>query len=95
MVPTTPLAHGLVRIVVQRASIGLILNKNGYMQFHAANSMRAKDLATPQWASRLNNVLDCNDFDHGPLTRYVKLQVAHAPGMPGTFSPAADFKGNR
>ena len=33
--------------------------------------------------------------DHGPLTRYVKLQVAHAPGMPGTFSPAADFKGNR
>ena len=22
---------------------------------------------------------------HGPLTRYVKLQVAHAPGMPGTF----------
>ena len=32
---------------------------------------------------------------HGPLTRYVKLQVAHAPGMPGTFSPATDFKGNR
>ena len=24
---------------------------------------------------------------HGPLTRYVKLQVAHAPGMPGKFSP--------
>ena len=22
-----------------------------------------------------------------PLARYVKLQVAHAPGMPGTFSP--------
>ena len=32
---------------------------------------------------------------HGPLTRYAKLQVAHAPGIPGTFSPAADFKGNR
>ena len=31
---------------------------------------------------------------NGPLARYVKLQVAHAPGMPGTFSPAADFKGN-
>ena len=31
---------------------------------------------------------------HGPLARYVKLRVAHAPGMPGTFSPAADFKGN-
>ena len=24
---------------------------------------------------------------HGPLTRYAKLRVAHAPGMPGTFSP--------
>ena len=24
---------------------------------------------------------------HGPLTRYVKLRVAHAPGMPGMFSP--------
>ena len=23
--------------------------------------------------------------DNGPLTRYVKLRVAHAPGMPGTF----------
>ena len=23
---------------------------------------------------------------HGPLYRYVKLRVAHAPGMPGTFS---------
>ena len=27
----------------------------------------------------------CNP--HGPLTRYVKLWVAHALGMPGTFSP--------
>ena len=24
---------------------------------------------------------------HGPLARYVKLRVAHAPGIPGTFSP--------
>ena len=24
---------------------------------------------------------------NGPLTRYVKLRVAHAPGMPGTFPP--------
>ena len=35
------------------------------------------------------------DKVYGPLTRYVKLQVAHALGIPGTFSPAADFKGNR
>ena len=26
-------------------------------------------------------------FGHGPLARYVKFRVAHAPGMPGTFSP--------
>ena len=26
-------------------------------------------------------------FENGPLARYVKLWVAHAPGMPGTFSP--------
>ena len=25
---------------------------------------------------------------HGPLTRFVQLRVAHAPGMPGTFSPS-------
>ena len=37
----------------------------------------------------------CSLFGHGLLTRYVKLRVAHAPGMPGTFFPAADFKGNR
>ena len=24
---------------------------------------------------------------HGPLTRYAKLRVAHAPGISGTFSP--------
>ena len=32
---------------------------------------------------------------YGPHTRYVKLRVAHAPGMPGTFFPAVEFKGNR
>ena len=25
--------------------------------------------------------------DNGPFARYVKFRVAHAPGMPGTFSP--------
>ena len=29
---------------------------------------------------------------HGPVTRYVKLRVPHAPEMPGTFS-ATDCKG--
>ena len=29
---------------------------------------------------------------YGPLTRYVKLRVAHAPGMPGTFLPPSISK---
>ena len=29
---------------------------------------------------------------HGPLTRYVKLRVVHAPGMLGTFSPPPTSK---
>ena len=28
---------------------------------------------------------------HGILARYVKLRVAHAPVMPGTFSPPPQF----
>ena len=31
------------------------------------------------------------DDGNGPLTRYAKLRVAHAPGMPGTFSPPPRF----
>ena len=35
----------------------------------------------------------CELETHGPLTRYIKLQVAHAPGMPGTFfSPPTERK---
>ena len=30
--------------------------------------------------------LHCETCHDGPLTRYVKLRVAHAPGIPGTFS---------
>ena len=32
------------------------------------------------------------DHPHGPLSRYVKLWVAHAPGMPGMFSPPSTSK---
>ena len=35
----------------------------------------------------VRNILSKLGQYHGPLARYVKLQVAHAPGMPGTFSP--------
>ena len=30
---------------------------------------------------------DMGKIDHGPLTRYVQLRIAHASGMPGTLSP--------
>ena len=33
------------------------------------------------------NKLKHSRLIHGPLARYVKLRVTHAPGMPGTFSP--------
>ena len=34
------------------------------------------------------------NLGYGPLTCYVKLRVAHAPGMPGTFSPPPTSKEN-
>ena len=37
-----------------------------------------------RWGQNIPGELDQS---HGPLTRYVKLRVAHAPGMMGTFSP--------
>ena len=41
---------------------------------------------------RFYQILPCLEYEpstlcHGPLARYIKLRVAHAPGMPGTFSP--------
>ena len=39
------------------------------------------------WRLWANKSLEFTKKYHGPLTRYVKLRVAHAPGMPGTFSP--------
>ena len=34
-----------------------------------------------------DQMLSLKYCSHGPLARYVKLWVAHAPGMLGTFSP--------
>ena len=35
----------------------------------------------------VNITIELQTVWHGPLARYVKLRVAHAPGMPGWFSP--------
>ena len=47
-----------------------------------------------EWRSNSITHFTSHVITYGPLTRYVKLQIAHAPGMPGTFSPTADFIGN-
>ena len=47
------------------------------------------------WSERVGHIVSASvcwyqilHRANGPLTRYVKLQVAHAPGKPGTFSPS-------
>ena len=36
---------------------------------------------------KFNGPLTRCKWSHGPLTRYAKLRLVHAPGIPGTFSP--------
>ena len=38
------------------------------------------------WFWRDEDDVMWHEMWHGPLARYVELRVAHAPGMPGTFS---------
>ena len=40
----------------------------------------------------IHRVLPASGPLHGPLTRCVKLRLAHAPRMPGTFSPTPTSK---
>ena len=47
---------------------------------YTTTSVRYDFCAVPMCESKCN--------EHGPLTRYVNLRVAHAPGMPGTVSPS-------
>ena len=52
-----------------------------------------------KWEQRCYDVMYASDrgrtINNQHFSRYVKLLVAHAPGMPETFLPATDFKGNR
>ena len=43
----------------------------------------------------ISSSLQCGNaiLNHGPLTKYAKLWVAHASGMPGKFSPPLRFSG--
>ena len=57
----------------------------------AITSTNADSLSIEWWGRQWNLGNDTTSFKniaiwHGPLTRYAKLWVAHAPGMPETFS---------
>ena len=45
----------------------------------------SNSMTSSWWQSRMGYIL-WFFIPHGPLTKYVKLQVVHAPGMPETFS---------
>ena len=49
--------------------------------------MVLSDDITGDWLSIICLFPNIDARTHGPLTRYVKLRVAHVSGMPGTFSP--------
>ena len=49
-----------------------------YCQHHGTNGSSGNDTMIPCTITRQTM--------HGPLARYVKLWVAHTPGMPGMFS---------
>ena len=38
------------------------------------------------WLTHIHVALSLSELTYGSLARYVKMLVAHAPGMPGTFS---------
>ena len=69
----------------------IIYNTSNTEEYKQEMTISPKVFTWPNQTKHSTNVC----IFHGPLTRYVKLQVAHAPGMPGMFSPAADFKVNR
>ena len=46
----------------------------------------AFEIYTIYMFDKIFDYIHTRSFYHGSLTRYVKLRVAHAPGMPGTFS---------
>ena len=82
-------------ILVENWSQYFNLNINGrrsisnrHWKHNYSMTFNVVDILEVIWYSSIWNAV------HGPLTRYLELQVAHAPGMPGTYSPAADFKGN-
>ena len=72
----------------------LFMGKNSW---YLSNTKVLCHLCEIQALSTLSQLATSNTFpptglitcynNYGPLARYVKLQIAHTPGMPGTSSP--------
>ena len=70
----------------------IIWTNDGLVHWRKHASLGADECNETVWDMLLN--IDSGNGlapSHGPLARYVKSQIAHAPGMPGTFSPPPRF----
>ena len=60
-----------------------------YLKMHSNRSIHRNSMSNvmwePHWKAHACWISLWYDPPHGPLIRYVKLLVVHAPGMPGTF----------
>ena len=79
----TSIAPGQWRILVNKIVIEIticrVFSVTHRWEYLKSNTMRLFGPVMHTCLSKLGH--------HGPLVRYVKLRDAHAPGMPGTFSP--------
>ena len=66
-----------------RVPVVIILKINQHVGFR----LGSRAVVTYNWTSHNPVLRGSLAGYHGPFDRYVKLRVAHAPGMPGTFSP--------
>ena len=68
------------------ASLTLIFTRSGELRTHEAVRQSANWPGENKCQRSHAHGLLSYGTNHGPFARYVKLRVAHAPGLPGTFS---------
>ena len=56
------------------------------------NNFMSNNKQAVSFQTRMAWYIGCKWLIHEPLTRYVKSRFAHAPGMPGAFSPPPTIK---
>ena len=95
------------RIFVHMKNVSLSLSQTRLLLVFFVNDLIDKSIILYRWLAPVStgtNKIDCKYHTfttprhhpafHGPLARNVILRVVHVPKMPGTFSPATDFKRN-